>query len=198
MIENYIDLRLSVSDYVGNRGISDVFSTLVTKAEKRLNRRLRHRLMTKTATVTFSAGIAALPDDFIEMRLFNIGTRTLNQQTLEYYQDLASSLQYNSRSFYAVDASNIYVPSLEGEQTIRYYAKLPTITATPTSTNWLLDEYPDVYQYAVGVEAAKHLRDNEMEAKAMSDKEQAILELESDSERSEYGDAVVRVKGLTP
>jgi hypothetical protein len=64
---DYLDLRVAVSEAVGNRNISDVMPRLVQMAESMLNQKLRHRSQITSATLTFASGVSPLPADFLEM-----------------------------------------------------------------------------------------------------------------------------------
>lgn len=191
---DYLDLRMAVGDHVGNRSISDVMPRLVQQAETYLNKELRARQMITATTLTFVDGAVALPADFIEM---------LHVFGLNGYQMRAGSLADAKRpgsqwSKYSIDGTNIYINGYSGDRDIEYYAKLPTLTAGPTTTNWLLADCPDVYLYAVGFEAAKFLKDVDLAQATKTLLDVAMAELRTGDERARWANAVVRVQGCTP
>lgn len=191
---DYLDLRLAVGDHVGNRDISDVMPRLTQAAESWLNKQLRCRQQIVTSTLTFTGGVAALPVDFLEMiNLYGLNGYRYNSGAL------ADSRNWGTAwSRYSIDGTSIYIKGYSGNRDIQYYAKLPTLTSSPTATNWLLDEAPDVYLYAVGLEAAKFLKDVELAqaTRALLDGEMNALKVSDD--RARYSNTSVRVQGITP
>lgn len=171
---NIIDLRFAVSDLVGNRAISGVFPRLVEMAEADFNSRLRVRQQLVESTLYFEDGVSPLPPDY-----------------LEAYSGVGCVP-------YAIDGFNISIRRASGERDIVYYAKLPSLTCSPTATNWLLREYPSVYLYGVALQAAKHLRDAELAVQISSLYGEAIKLLQRDDERARWSQAAVRVQGPTP
>lgn len=173
--QNIIDLRLAVSDQVGNRAISDVFQRLVEMAEVDFNSRLRTRHQMRDETLFFEGGVSPLPPDFLE--LISLGIRPLKYRT---------------------DGFNITVPGLQGEVPVSYYARLSSLTSSPTACNWLLRQYPNVYLYGVALQAAKHLKDVELAVQMSSLYAEALQLLKIDDERARYASQPIRVKGPTP
>lgn len=170
--QNLIDLRFAVSDHVGNRAISDVFPRLVEMAEHDFNSRLRTRMQIKDATLLFEDGVSPLPLDYLEM--------------------------YELGGSYSVDGFNVSIPGCGGDRTVKYYAKLPSLTCSPTASNWLLSRYPSAYLYGVGLQAAKHLRDSDLAVVTSSLYAEALDLLRVDDERARWSTASVRVQGMTP
>lgn len=170
---DFLDLRIAVADHVGNRSISDVLPTLTRRAETVLNRRLRTMWQIKDFTPAWTDNVADLPSDFLQLvdsnQLLTIGAGTVTR-----------------RPYYSCPTD------------LAYYAALPTITTGPTGTNWLLTQFENAYIYAVGVEAAKHLRQPElaMTTQGLLDGEIQAIKIEDD--RARYSNKSVRVAGPTP
>lgn len=187
-----LDLQTAVIERVKNVGIADVFPQLVRLAEASLNRRLRCREQISTVPVTITAGIAALPVDLEEI----VGV--YDGAGCEYInQPVQVVRQPQSRGYYSISGPNIIAPNDEN-LTLQYYARLPTLTASMTTSNWLLQRHPGLYLYAVSFEAAKHLMDVEM-AQAIA----PIMEMEYQAvaaadDSSRYARARVRVQGNVP
>lgn len=176
--QNIIDLRFAVSDHVGNRAISDVFQRLVQMAEADFNSRLRTRHQIVEATLTFDDGLAPLPPDFLE--ILNVCPRS------------------GMKRQFQIDGFNIRIPGMGGDLDIEYYAKIPTITCSSSASNWLLCQYPTVYLYGVGLQAAKHLKDVDIAVMTSSLYSEALSLLRTDDERARWSAAAVRVRGPTP
>lgn len=192
MIDDYLSLRLAVSEYVGDMNITDNFDRFTGLAENWLNRNLRHRKMLKTATVSMSSGTGTLPTDFIEMLTVVSGTTPLRATTVEDVNALSS---HNGR--YAINGTSLLIAGATGDQSITYYSKLTALT-NPTDTNWLLADSPELYLYAVATEAARFLRAPDVKAFAEADRAQAIRELEAEDFRNQWANSTVTVSGPTP
>lgn len=191
---DYLDLRFAVGDHVGNRGLSDVMPRLVQQAESYLNKELRTRQQVTYATLVFTNGVAPLPTDFLEIiTVFDAFNNPMRATQLADQRRLGSMY-----SRYSIDASNINIDGYTGKRDIQYYAKLPTLTAGPTTTNWLLTEAPGIYLYAVGLEAAKFLKDVELSQATKVLLDGAMAELRIGDERARWANSTVRVQACTP
>lgn len=193
-LTDYLDLRFAVGDHVGNRSLSDVMPRLVQQAETYLNKELRCRQQVMYATLTFASGAAPLPADYLEMiTVFDECNNPMRATQLADQRRLGSQW-----SKYSIDGSNIYINGYSGDRDIQYYAKLPTLTAGPTTSNWLLADSSDVYLYAVALEAAKFLKDVDIATATKTLLDGAISELRTGDERARWANSVVRVQGCTP
>lgn len=189
-----LDLKFAVGDHVGNRSISDVYARLVLMAETQLNQRLRTLWQVKDDTLSFTDGEADLPADFLEM--------------LSVYGLVGSQLHSGPRgdqrrpgtsfSTYSIGDGKIYIRGFSGDRDIQYYAAIPTISGSLSATNWLLERYPETYLYAVGLQAAKWLKDVELAQATDQLFGFAIQAIRVDDERARWGNGIVRVQGLTP
>ena len=190
---DYLDLRTAVLEEVKRPDIADVFDRLTRLAEARLNRALRTVDQITDATATFSSGVSPLPSDLSEViGLYDSYGREYVQQPPQATQTIGQS------GYFSVYGGNLVSAQLSGDYVLQYYAAVPTLTTSLTTSNWLLQKYPAVYLYAVGLEAAKYLREVEL-AQAM----QALLGMEIEeamgADRSmRYARARVRVQGVTP
>lgn len=190
---DFIDLQTAVVEHVGTSTIADVFPRLVQLAEVNFNRRLRCRNMVTTAVVTITAGVGALPADFIAaIGVYNVAGFEYVQQPLQAVKTT------DTTQFYAISGGNIVTKIAAATVSLEYYAKVPTLAGVFTTTNWLLLKHPGLYLYAVGLEAAKYIRDLEL-AKVTAElaemEYQAVAAIDQDER---YSRARVRVAGVTP
>lgn len=191
---DYLDLRLAVSEHVGNRAISDVFPRLVKLAENTFNKQLRTRKQITTANITFAAGVAPLPADCLEIiSLFYRPDAPMRAGSITDISDINSG-----DTTYAVSGSNVLVYGAADSKPLVYFAAIPTITTAPTATNWLLADHPMVYLYGVGFEAAKFLRDPELASMTDQLFTAALNDVRINDERDRWANAVVRQRTITP
>jgi hypothetical protein len=189
---DHLDLRTAVLEMVGRTDIVDVFPRLLKLAEAYLNRQLRLRDQIASANLTVATRIAPLPADFLEViALYDSTQVELIAQPLHALEDVCPA-----RTFYAIDGANIR--ATDGEVKLDYYARIPTIADAITDSNWLLQKYPSVYLYAVGLEAVKYIRDIEAIPGMKRMVEDELGEAFADDERARYSGARVRVGGVTP
>lgn len=193
-LADYLDLRFAVGDHVGNRNLSDVMPRFVIMAESALNKKLRTRQMITTDTLTFASGVATLPSDFIEMiNVYGVGGVPLHSAPLSDIQREGS--QYYR---YAINGTDILIRAFSGDRDIEYYAKLPTLTASPTTSNWLLSDAPDVYLYATALEAAKFLKDADLGLATKELLDGAMAALKVNDDRARWSNTTTRVQGVCP
>src|SRR5690606_17955847 len=137
---------------------------------------------------------ASLPADFLEMlHVYGPAGRLIMSGPLSDYHRPGSDW-----SRYEIAGGTITIRGFSGDKTFQYYAKLPTLTASASATNWLLEQYPDVYPYAVGLEAAKYLRDLELVQVTEALLQQAMKSVRIDDERHRWANSTVRIGGVTP
>lgn len=185
---DYLDLRTAVLELAGRTDVTDVFDRFTKLAESRLNRKLRCRDQITTTTVTVSGGTGALPSDYREM----IGVYSENG--FEFVAQPSQTNKVSNYSYYAIEGGNIVAN--DRDYTVQYYAALPTLTTSMTTTNWLLEKYPEVYLYAVAAEVAKYPPINtEFVEPFERYRDDAIRDANADDARQRLTRARVRVGG---
>ena len=186
---DFLDLRTAVIEHVGKADIADVFPRLVALAESRLNRTLRMRAQISTATITMVTGRAPLPADFAEA----IGI--YGPSGCEYVQQ---SPQHKHGYVYSIQGDDVVSSCISGDLVLDFYATLPPLSVSITTSNWLLARYPDIYLYAVSFEAAKYTHDAELATATKGLLDESIATAKSDDEAARYSRARVRIAGVTP
>lgn len=193
-IANYGELRVALSDFIGHRNVSSVLPRLVQMAESYLNRELRTRFQITTAPLTLASGVVSLPSDFLEMAHV-YGTNGYQYRSGPLSDSQRTTSQY---SRYSIDASNLNINGYSGNRTVTYFAALPTLTTSNSTTNWLLTRYPDVYLYALAVEAAKHLKDADLLSVSKQLLDDSLRSVKIDDDRARWSNTTVRTQGINP
>ncbi len=189
---DFLDLQTAVVEHVRDPSITDVMPRLVKLAEAKLNQALRTRQMMATDTLTIVSGSAALPADFLEaIGLFDASGKEYIQQPVHMVRE------GRNNGFYAVENGTLLVNS-DGDLRLDYYATLPTLTASMTASNWLLQAFPHVYLYAVGLEAAKYMRDLEGAQATKALLEMEMSDLAASDAQARYSRARIILPGVTP
>jgi hypothetical protein len=205
-IADYTDLLVQTSEYTGRDDFAHMFPRFVKFAENKLNRVLRVGSMEVIDTFTTAAnGEVALPADFLEMREF----LDPNGYPIELTSMPAANWQYGAfdggtaTTYYIIGSSLYVLPQQGGDFTATYYSKIPALTPA-ASSNWLLEEAPLIYLYAViaetiGWAVAAGKETDVGKAKAASD----MLAFEvSQFQRSDlnkrYANAKMTTRGVNP
>lgn len=182
---DYLDLRTAVIETVRDASITDVFDRLTKLAEARFNRELRCRDQITETTITVASNAGPLPADFQEL----IGVYDAYGQ--EFTVRPIQGVQPRHYSYVAIDGANLV--GNDRDYSVQYYASIPTLTTSPTTSNWLLQKYPEVYLYGVSCEAAKYLRDAEAVPVLEQYRDRAIYDARANDERQRYSRARVRL-----
>ena len=199
-ITNYSELQTAVGSWLNRSDLSSNIPDFITLAEASFNRVLRTRNQITRATSSVNAQYVALPTDLIE--LFNIQINTnpikrLEQVSLDKADDLRSA---NSSSgtpaYFAITGNNIeLIPTPNDTKTIEiiYYAKITALSSSNT-TNWLLDNYPDIYLYGTLVQAEPFLMNDERLGTwgTLLSKAQEELRVSDERSQTEGGTLVMR------
>ncbi|MEI2296786.1 phage adaptor protein [Ensifer sp. MJa1] len=195
-IADYAALLVDAGEYSGRNDIAHLFPRFVGLAELKLNRVLRLTDMEATAAISVVDGDAPLPDDYLDVRLVRTASgRPIHAVAL---QQLAESSGAGAPPGYAIVGNRIKAfPPASSGLTMTYYRKIPALAAA-NPTNWLLTKAPDVYLYGLVEEIAIWERDGGKAGAAQQLKMAALAGLGIADERARWGDAEMKVGGVTP
>lgn len=197
-ISDYASLLIDAGEYSGRDDVAHLFSRFVSLAEAKINRVLRVGQMEASATIEIVDGNGDLPGDFLEARMV-LGTagQGLSAWSLQELQRRYGTTGGLSRGYSIVGGVIQARPTSSGNITLSYYARIPSLTPS-SPTNWLLQQAPDAYLYAVVEEIGVWARDAELAVNARSMKEVALKELALQDEASRWGNGQVVIGGCTP
>lgn len=181
-ITDYASLKDAVKSYAARNDtvFTDQFDTFLADAERRIYDGygknippVRLQQMETVATLAFVGGEAALPDDYLQLK--DVSNPENNGSALTYLPPQAMHGHGSgSPVYYTTIGTDIKIsPSYGGNIVIHYIAKFPAITAE-NSDNYLLINYPNIYLWAMLIEAFAFLRDTEEETKA-TQRYQAVI-----------------------
>lgn len=156
---------------------------------------LRIRAMEITTTLTFTSGVAALPQDYLDARRmtwtadFNVAP--IRYRTPEEFWAYRNRDASGYPGTFTVEAGSIYVsPAASGTATLTYYARFPAlgvgeavtdrteatvtlrdgtaVTERGVTLNWLISDAPAVIYNAILIEAWSFLRNPEKRDEAFA------------------------------
>jgi len=166
-ISSYSELQTAVSNWLDRPDLAGIIPDFIFLAEAKFNRRLRTMEMESRATTDTIAGQAfyALPDD--ALAITNIQLNTNPKTVLERYTKEQVDREYATGTgqprVFTLNANQIELgpsPDSNYELEISYYEEIPVLSDTNT-TNWLLDQAPDLYLYGALMEAAPYVKDKD-------------------------------------
>ena len=202
---NYTELRTQVSNYLNRGDISDAqMDVFIDNAEAELNRMVRHRKMIKRVTAAIDTHFTTLPDDWLEAVNVQLNTdpisllRQITLETADQYRENNGDVA-GTPGYYAIVGETLELiprPSEEVTVELTYYSKIPALSETNT-TNWLIDEYPDLYLYAVAKQACVFLMDTEALTTYAALYTSQLNALKEEQERVKFAGGSLTVKRRT-
>jgi hypothetical protein len=162
-ITTYTELQSAVADFLARSDLTAKIPDFIAIAEARLSHALRAHEMQDTSEGSLTAGVIALPSDYIEWLSARwIGTRTAD---LAFVAPDSPEWRFRFRpngdpTMFTIMAGNIEIrPIAAGNLKLYYYQTIPPLASN--STNWLLDKAPDIYLYTSLGEANIYMKDEQ-------------------------------------
>ena len=203
-ITSYSSLKAAVQTWNPHSDIPAVVDDLLDLAKARMSRELRCRRMVTTQTGTISAGGAtlAVPTDLLEVVEMRVGSgttdRTLEKRPIVDFEARYLSHTSGTTEAFAIDGDTFrFGPATASSlaYSLRYYQRIPALSSTNT-TNWLLEDAPDLYLFACLVEAERFLRNPEGVSYMEAQYQQARDSLVGSDRRSRWMGGTQRIMAL--
>lgn len=186
-------LRNTIRDRAARPDLSDsLINGFVTQAEGDIRRDIRvHRLMEKwvdlTANVTI--GAAVLPADFKSARSVQLDGCPIHPVSIHTRTKRKGK---PTGYFLSGDKLVLVPPPCEsgGKVNLIYYSLVPALT-DENQTNWLLDNFPNVYTHAVLARAYQWLQDPNGAAEETTLYGQALGTVIEDENRAQFSGGTI-------
>jgi hypothetical protein len=180
-ITSYQSLKAEVADTLNRTDLSTTtaqrtamslsdgaLNMMVANAESRLRRDPRCKKVQERSPFTVSGDATALPSDFGSVKSLRHDGTTYYFPISIVSSDMlpALKLKYGPEgppqhaSVVAGTLRFAPVPNASFSLKLEYWTKLTALSDTNT-TNWLLNEHPDIYYYATLFESAPYLQDDD-------------------------------------
>ena len=194
MITNYSELQASIANWLKRAELTADIPEFINLAESRFNRVVRTTEMETRSQATADNEYLGLPSDYLELRAIRyIGNVNL---VLRYYPPaeltaLKTSTQTGAPFAYTIEDGQIKLyPAPDATNTydveIDYLARIPELTVSNT-TNWLLDEHPDIYLFGSLVNAESFLYNDKRVPMWQARLDQALQELTVSAGKARLG-----------
>lgn len=159
-LDTYAELRTEVAAWLHRNDLTDRIPTFIEFATNRLSRSITSPRMEASTTLTVTSGIASLPNDFRAAISMTLGT-------VEYKAITAADMRAMNQGgirptypVYSIVNNQITVYPAESSSPTFIYATRLANLVTDADTNWVLQDYPDVYLMASLAEARKFVLDD--------------------------------------
>lgn len=193
-IKTYADLQASVGRWLKRNNLSDAAPDFITLAEARLNRRLRVRQMRTSMSLTPTQPLVSLPGDYNEMIRVDYAGKKLDL-TSENIADACMNQGGDWRQF-TIAGNNLWLLTyVDGSSklTMQYYQQLEALSDSNTS-NWLLEDGPDIYLYASLLEAEPYIKNDDRIPIWRAALETAMADISANDDSGQYSGSSLAMK----
>ena len=203
MITTYAELQTAVADWLNRPTDTELVAaipTMIQLAEARFKRDPRVRKLQNSGAFNINADGDALPSDFMRLEaLYYNGSEVFGPLEI-VGPDLIGTLKARcgagtGRPTHAavVDDTLLYAPAPDATYAARliYWRTIEALSASNTS-NWLLEQHPDVYFWGTLAESAPYLKDDRRAQLWEAKREAAMNEIHVDTWNEQYGGTLER------
>jgi hypothetical protein len=195
---DYSSLKANVADWLNRSDLTSAIPVFIQNAESSLKRDHRVRKL-QTRTLTASADDTAVPSDYgANEAMYHDGStyyHGIEVVGAERLGELKQLFGTTGPPAYAalLDGVIRWAPVPDTTYTLKwaYWRKLLSLSDSQT-TNWLIEEHPDIYLYAALLESAPYLKGDERLAVWGSELERRLEELHRDTERQHFSGPMSR------
>jgi hypothetical protein len=200
-ITTYAELKSAAADFLNRDDLTSVISTFVTLAEADIQRKLRHWRMEKRSSAEIDTQYSAIPADWVEtIRFYVTSGQTSPLSLISQSEMLQRRMETGNVAgrplYYASTGAQLELfptPNATYDAELLYYSKLDTLSDSTTS-NWLLEEAPDVYLYGTLMHSAPYLKDDQRIAIWAGLYQAGIDTLNSASDSAKYSGSGLKMK----
>ena len=199
-ITTFSELQAAVGNWLDHGLFAARIPEFIALFEASANRRLRVREQEASATLTPSAGAAALPADYLAWRRVTwTGSPRVELQYVHpsYLQAAYPSTPSARPRVFTIEGSVLKIRPLDGTALeFDYFQKIPALSDGAAS-NWLLAAHPELYLFGALVEAEMFGVNDERAPLWKARRDEIFDEIEKLSNRTR-GAGAIRVLAVTP
>lgn len=193
------DLLAYIADKLARDDLTSQIPDFIKLFEAAAARRLGSHEQEDTATLTITAGAAALPADFAAIRRLTWTGST--RAELDYVAPSWLQANYTTTAsgiplHYTLEESNILVRPIDDSAGLELLYRART-GALASALNWLMTKHPDAYVFGALAEAAGFIDDFSKAAFWKARRDEALNEIEVYEIRAR-GSMAIRTMGPTP
>jgi len=200
----YDELKADVADWLNREDLATRIPSFIKLAEARFNRDLRVRQMIKRAVAETDSGenYVTLPGDWLEARSIKAAVAgqlvALQYLTIEGTDRLQRerAFEVGQPAYFNITGNRLEIiprPPDGTQVEMIYYGKIPALSDESTS-NWLLDLWPDMYLYGTLAHSAPYLKDDDRIETWASLYDRGLSEIRLADERAQHSSFSLRMR----
>ena len=195
---NYSELQSVIADFANRQDLASQIPTFIQLTEARLNRDIRHWRQEKRAEAEVTGERFPLPCDWVETIKVIADGKPLRLADAHQVEAVDHALQraFVANHFYRHTGDELeLVPASDGpvDFEIEYVAKVPSLS-DEEPTNWVLEEFPDVYVYGAMLQVAPFLHDDQRLPLWTQAYGEAVSAANISSDRAKYSGSALRLQ----
>lgn len=171
-LDSYADLQTSIGAFLNRTDLTSIAPDFISMAEAQINRRLIKdgpvRQMMGRSDATVDDEYIALPSDFMGVRAIVLDGTTTPLEFIEPEKLAERKVLYPNQdgapTHFSIVGGEFQFWPWAGTGTydceITYWKRIPALSDSAT-TNWLLEEHPDIYLYTSLVQSAPYLKNDD-------------------------------------
>jgi hypothetical protein len=200
-LTDYTDLQAGIANWLQRQDLAAVIPDFITLFEAAANRRLRVRQQEATAELVPSAGVVALPADYLAWRRLTwTGNprRELSYVEPSWLQGAYPDSPVDIPAVFTIEGNRIETMPIDADDTaleLVYFQQVPPLAAN--SSNWLMSAHPDLYLFGTLAEAQAYAVNPDAAALWKARRDELFEEIEALSNKTR-GPGAIRVMGSTP
>ena len=202
-ITNYTNLQTTIADFLNRDDLTSVIPTFIQLAEAQMNREIRHWKMEARVSGQQSAGdeYMQIPADWLEtirLHITGSGTSAITMTSRAAMADIRAKNENVSTvaPYYYCHADGQFelypTPVEDTDFELLYIQKIPDLASN--TTNWLLQDAPDVYLYGSLLHSAPYLAEDARVAVWAQMYSAAVQNVNSASEQARYSGSGMTLK----
>lgn len=184
-------LYAAVASWLDRTDLTSVIPQFVGLAEAQLSRRLRTRDQWTEVSLTIDSEYEDLPSDWAETSTLTLQTSPVTPlryvTPARFREEKRDRAANGTPQIYTIVGRRFrFAPTPDSSRTAvhEYWALLEGLSDSNTS-NWLLEQHPDLYLHATLAQACEYLRDPEGKANAEAAGERILAEIERADKRAD-------------
>ena len=170
IITDYASLQFNVADFLNRTDLTDAIPTFIQLAEAEMKRVVKTKHTNRSEIIVGSgASVINLPPNTTQVKSLYVtapvqsGGPIVPTSPEKVYQHRSAN-QTAGRPVYAaiIDLEALISPLTDQEYTVEAVVEGPFVPLSDSNpTNWILDDYQDVYLYGSLVASAPYLKNDE-------------------------------------
>ena len=197
MITDYASLQTAIATTLHRNDLTALIPVFIADAEERIYNDIRIQAMEASYSQAIASGVVAIPAGFLEWKFLYVDSaHKLTRKSAEWiYTNYPTRAAEGTPVFFAREGGSlIFGPYPTDGLTVKglYYKRLPALSDSNT-TNWLIENAPDLLRYAALTEAAVHTRDADAHQLFDGKTVQLVKRIQRTDDREAFSGSVLSV-----